>query len=94
MAACDIQVGELDTWKWNLASAARRPTQRLLSNAYFTQMGGLWICGPGFMMRGGAAINECVQDKYTLLLAWKEVEMVGVHWNVSAKCVMEYSPDF
>lgn len=25
-----------------------------LRNAYFTQMAGLWICGPGFMMRGGA----------------------------------------
>ena len=67
----------LDTWKWHLAAAAHRPTQHLLSDAYFTQMGGLWICGPGFMMRGGAAINESPQDKYTLLWAGEEVGTVG-----------------
>lgn len=62
------------------------PTQHLLSNAYFTHMAALWICGPGFMMRGGgAAINESLQDKYTLLLAWEEVGTVGVLWNACEK---------
>ena len=33
-------------------------------------------------MRGGAAINEPRLEKYTLLLAGEEVEMVGAHQKV------------
>ena len=36
----DLSWGGFDTWKWRLPAAVpHTPTQHLLSNAYFTQMG-------------------------------------------------------
>ena len=49
--------------------------------------------GPGFMMRGGAAINEPPQDKYALLLAGGGSGGGGGSLDGPAKSDITYPPE-